>query len=57
MHSVGQVIRGGEPLMQIVPSQDQLVIDAHFAAVDIDRVHRASKVEYGSLHSIRAPHR
>ena len=57
VHSVGQVIRGGEPLMQIVPDDEQLVIDAHFAPTDIDRVHRASNVEvrFPSFHTRTTP--
>jgi HlyD family secretion protein len=57
VYSVGQVIRPGEPLMQVVPDNDQLVVNAHFAAVDIDRVHRASKVEvrFPSFHARTTP--
>jgi HlyD family secretion protein len=57
VYSVGQVIRAGEPLMEVVPDDEQLVVQAHFAPVDIDRVHRATKVEvrFPSFHSRTTP--
>ena len=45
VYSVGQVIMAGEPLMEVVPDDEPLVVQAHFAPTDIDRVHRASRVE------------
>jgi HlyD family secretion protein len=55
--SVGQVIRAGEPLMEVVPDDEKLVVQAHFSPVDIDRVHRATRVEvrFPSFHSRTTP--
>jgi len=55
--SVGQVIRGGEPLMEVVPDDEQLIVRAQFSPIDIDRVHRASRVEvrFPSFHSRSTP--
>lgn len=57
VYSVGQVIRGGEPLMQIVPDEERLVVNAHFAPTDIDRVQRASHVEvrFPAFHARTTP--
>lgn len=38
VHTLGGVVRPGTPLMDIVPEQQQLVIDAEISPVDIDRV-------------------
>ncbi|MEQ9462598.1 MAG: HlyD family type I secretion periplasmic adaptor subunit [Haliea sp.] len=38
VHTVGGVVRPGTPLMDIVPQQLQLVIDAEISPLDIDRV-------------------
>ncbi len=38
-HTVGGVIAAGETLMEIVPQDDELVIEARLAANDIDAVH------------------
>lgn len=37
-HTVGGVIRSGEPLLDIVPEAAELVVDARVAPMDIDRV-------------------
>lgn len=57
VYSVGQVVRGGDPLMQIVPDEEQLVIHAHFSPNDIDRVHRALHVEirFPAFHARTTP--
>lgn len=39
IHTRGEVISPGEPLMEIVPADEQLVIEARIAPVDIDVVH------------------
>ncbi len=55
--SVGQVIRAGDPLMEVVPDDEPLIVEAHFAPVDIDRVHRASQVQvrFPSFHARTTP--
>jgi HlyD family secretion protein len=57
VHSVGQVIRQGESLMEVVPDDDPLVVNARFSTIDIDRVHRTSKVEvrFPSFHARTTP--
>lgn len=37
-HTTGGVIRPGEVLMEIVPSEDRMVINAHVATIDVDNV-------------------
>ena len=37
-HTIGGVIRGGEPILEIVPTDTELVIEAQVTPVDIDRV-------------------
>ena len=57
VYSAGQVIRGAEPLMQIVPDDERLVVHAHFLPTDIDRIQRASHVEvrFPSFHARTTP--
>jgi HlyD family secretion protein len=57
VYSAGQVVRGGEALMQIVPDDERLVVHAHFAPTDIDRIQRASNVEvrFPSFHARTTP--
>jgi HlyD family type I secretion membrane fusion protein len=38
LHTVGGVIRPGEPLLDIVPNSDELVVEARIRPVDIDAV-------------------
>lgn len=38
-HTVGGVVAAGETLMEIVPQDDELVVEARLAASDIDAVH------------------
>jgi len=57
VNGVGQVIRAGEPLMQVVPDDEKLVVHAHFAPNDIDRLQRASKIEvrFPAFHARTTP--
>ncbi len=43
--SLGQVIRSGEALLEIVPFDDQLVVHAQFAPPDIANLHPGQEVE------------
>jgi len=43
--SAGAVIRAGEPLADIVPSEDDLIIQAHFTPFDADNVRPGAKAE------------
>ena len=57
VYSPGQVVRGGEALMQVVPDDERLVVHAHFSPTDIDRIQRASRVEvrFPSFHARTTP--
>jgi len=57
VYSPGQVVRGGEALMQVVPNDERLVVHAHFSPTDIDRIQRASRVEvrFPSFHARTTP--
>jgi len=41
----GQVVRSGEPLMEVVPDGEPFVVHAKFAPEDIDGVHAGQEVE------------
>lgn len=57
VYSAGQVVHGGEPLMQVVPNDERLVVHTHFSPTDIDRIQRASRVEvrFPSFHARTTP--
>lgn len=38
-HTVGGVIGGGEPILQLVPADDRLVVDVKVAPTDIEQLH------------------
>lgn len=44
-HTTGGVIRPGEIMMQVVPADDQMVINAQVAPIDIDSVREGLKAE------------
>lgn len=39
VHTLGGVVTPGEPLMDVVPDQAELIVEAHVSPLDIDRVH------------------
>jgi HlyD family secretion protein/epimerase transport system membrane fusion protein len=45
VHTVGGVIRPGEPIMELVPSDDRLVVEAKIAPNDIEVVHLGMEAE------------
>ncbi|MHB2211303.1 HlyD family type I secretion periplasmic adaptor subunit [Methylobacterium sp. CM6257] len=45
VYTIGQVIRSGEPLMEIVPTNDRLVISVQFAPNDLEAVHPGMRAE------------
>ncbi len=45
VHTVGGVIGAGETIMLIVPRQDQLVVEARVAPVDIDQIVKGAPVQ------------
>jgi len=55
--ATGQVVRPGEPLMDIVPDDEKLIIQAMFQPQDIDVVHEGQKAEirFPAFHSRTLP--
>jgi HlyD family secretion protein len=53
----GQVLRGGEPLLDIVPDNDGLVVHAEFSTTDIDNVFAGmtSEIRFPAFHSRTIP--
>lgn len=47
--TIGAVVRQGEPLLEIAPDQDRLVVQAHVSTLDIEGVHS------GNLAEVRFP--
>ena len=45
VHTVGGVVRSGEELMEIVPTNDHLVINAQISPIDIDNVQPGLRTE------------
>ena len=57
VYSVGQVIRASEPLLEVVPDDENFIVRAHFAPNDIAYVHSDQKAEvrFPSFHSRAIP--
>jgi HlyD family secretion protein len=55
--TVGQVLRGAEPLLDIVPDNDALVVHAEFSTTDIDNVFAGmtSEIRFPAFHSRTIP--
>jgi HlyD family secretion protein len=55
--TIGQVLRGGEPLLDIVPENDALVVHAEFSPADIDNVFAgmATEIRFPAFHSRTIP--
>jgi membrane fusion protein, type I secretion system len=55
--TIGQVLRGGEPLLDIVPENDELVVHAEFSTADIDNVFAgmATEIRFPAFHSRTIP--
>ena len=55
--TVGQVLRPGDVLLEIVPQNDQLIIEAQIQTVDVDSVHpdMQAEVRFPSFHSRTTP--
>lgn len=45
IHSVGAVVRAGEPIMEVVPSSDSFVIEARVPTRDIDNIYPGQYAE------------
>jgi HlyD family secretion protein len=55
--TIGQVIRQGEPLLDIVPKNERLIIEVQFSPSDIDGVYDGQKAEvrFPAFHSRMIP--
>ena len=55
--TIGQVLRGGEPLLDIVPDNDSLVVHAEFSTADIDNVFAGmtTEIRFPAFHSRTIP--
>ncbi|KAB1075102.1 HlyD family type I secretion periplasmic adaptor subunit [Methylobacterium planeticum] len=57
VYTVGQVVRSGEPLMEIVPNDDKLVVHVQFSPNDLETVHAGmpAEIKFPTFHSRRIP--
>ena len=55
--TLGQVIRPGEPMLDVVPDDERLIIQAQFSPVDIDVVHQGqnAEVRFPAFHARTIP--
>ena len=55
--TVGQVLRAGEPLLDIVPANEPLIVEAQIAPTDIDGVYvgQSAEIRFPALHSRAIP--
>ena len=55
--TVGAVIRPGDPLVDIVPDSEEMIVQAHFSPNDIENVHEGQAVEvrFPSFHDRTLP--
>lgn len=57
VHTVGGVVRAATPLLDIVPSISELVVEAHVQPVDIDRISigKQSEIRFSAFSSATTP--
>ncbi|MFG1432364.1 HlyD family type I secretion periplasmic adaptor subunit [Xanthobacter sp. V2C-4] len=55
--TLGQVIRSGEPLLDIVPQDEPLIVNAQFSPNDIDGIHAGmdAEIRFSSFHGRVVP--
>jgi HlyD family secretion protein len=55
--TIGQVLRPGEPILDIVPDQDRLIVQAQFSPTDIDSVRESqtAEIRFPAFHSRTLP--
>lgn len=55
--TIGQVIRPGEPMLDVAPEDEDLLIHAQFSPADVDNVHNGmiAEVRLSSFHSRKVP--
>ncbi|HWU25921.1 MAG TPA: HlyD family type I secretion periplasmic adaptor subunit [Rhizomicrobium sp.] len=57
LHTVGAVVKPGEPLMEIVPDRDMLEVDAHVRPEDADSVYpgMTARINFSAYQARRLP--
>jgi HlyD family secretion protein len=45
VHTIGAVVRPGQPIMEIIPSGDNIVINARIRTMDVDNIHSGMSAE------------
>lgn len=57
VHTIGGVVRAATPLLDIVPSISDLIVEAHVAPVDIDRigVGKLAQIRFSAFNSATTP--
>jgi len=57
VHTVGGIVRGATPLLDIVPSVSDLIVEVHVLPVDIDRigVGKTAKIRFSAFNSATTP--
>jgi len=57
VHTVGGVIRSGEPILDIVPAASDLVVEAQVSPIDIDRVNagKLADIRFSAFKSATTP--
>jgi epimerase transport system membrane fusion protein len=57
VHTVGGVIAPGQPLLDIVPELESLIVEAHISPLDIDRVHAGlpARLRFSGFKRSRVP--
>lgn len=55
--TIGQVVRAGEALVDIVPEKERLIVEAQFSPTDIDGVHvgQEAEIRFPAFHSRLIP--
>jgi HlyD family secretion protein len=55
--TIGQVVKAGEPLVEIVPRSERLVVEVQISPTDIDGIHsgQAAEVRFPAFHSRLVP--
>ncbi|MFC0266602.1 HlyD family type I secretion periplasmic adaptor subunit [Kushneria aurantia] len=57
IHTVGAVIKGGDPIMSIVPDNEGFIVEARIPAQDIDNIYpgQTAEIRFSAFNQRRAP--
>ena len=57
VHTIGGVVRAATPLLDVVPSVSDLIVEAHVQPMDIDRigVGKLAKIRFSAFSSVTTP--